>query len=319
MYKLFCFVAIAAAFAAGPAQADYPDRSVKIVVPFPAGQTTDLMAREIAQQFTSSFGQPFFVDNRGGAGGIIGMENAKRSDPDGYTLVMASSGPLAINPSLYKSLSYDTLADFEPVSTVVTVPLFLVVRKDFPANTLAEFIAYVKKHPGKLNYGSGGTGLTNHLVMEMLKTKAGLDIVHVPYRGAAAAVTALIAGDIGMMFEAAPPILSHVQSNNLKLLAVGSQAGAKAFPKVPSVSTEVPGFDAQAWVALMAPKGTGPDITGRLSQAMRTALHAPGVEDKFAGLGAEVATMAPEQTKAFIQSEMENWKAAVIASNARLD
>ncbi len=302
-----------------PAHADYPVRSVKIIVPFPAGQTTDLMARELAQQFTTSLGQPFFVDNRGGAGGIIGMENAKRSEPDGYTLLMASSGPLAINPSLYKNLPYDTLADFEPISTVVMVPLFLVVRKDFPASTLAEFIAYVKAHPGKLNYGSGGTGLTNHLVMEMLKTQAGLDVVHVPYRGAAAAVTGLVSGDIDMMFEAGPPIMPHVQSNNLKVLAVGSQAGAKAFPEVPSVSTQVPGFDAQAWVAFMAPKGTAPEITGRLSRVMHTALNASGVENKFAALGAEVATKAPAQTKAFIQSEMENWKTAVVASNARVD
>ncbi len=182
---LLCLGALSGA----AAKADYPDRGVKIIVPFPAGQTTDVLARTIGQQLTESLGQAFFVDNRGGAGGIIGMEGAKRSDADGYTLLMASSGPLAINPGLYRKLPYDTLKDFTAVSMVVAVPQFLVTRADFPANNLKELIDYVKQHPGQLNYGSGGTGLTNHLTMEMFKRQAGLNIMHVPYRGAAAALT----------------------------------------------------------------------------------------------------------------------------------
>jgi tripartite-type tricarboxylate transporter receptor subunit TctC len=242
---LAALLCLGALFGAG-AKADYPDRGVKIIVPFPAGQTTDVLARTIGQQLTESLGQAFFVDNRGGAGGIIGMEGAKRSDADGYTLLMASSGPLAINPGLYRKLPYDTLKDFTAVSMVVVVPQFLVTRADFPANNLKELIDYVKKHPGQLNYGSGGTGLTNHLTMEMFKRQAGLNIMHVPYRGAAAALTGLMSGDVAMMFESGPAIMPHVQKGALKVFAVGSRNGSKALPDIPTMDRAgVPGFDAQ--------------------------------------------------------------------------
>jgi tripartite-type tricarboxylate transporter receptor subunit TctC len=306
--------------AAVAAHAEYPDHGVKMIVPFPAGQTTDVLARALGRQLTETLGPAFYVDNRGGAGGIIGMEGAKRAEPDGYTLLMASSGPLAINLSLYSKLSYDTLKDFDPVAMVVIVPQFLVTRADFPANNLKELIAYVKKNPGKLNYASGGTGLTNHLTMEMFKSQAGLKITHVPYRGAAAALTGLLAGDVSMMFESGPVIVPQVQKGTLKVFAVGSKRGSKALPDVPTVDQAgVPGFDAQSWAALMAPVGTPKAVVAKLNQAMQTALAKPEVEKQLSALGAEVIASTPEESRAFIQQEIERWGQAVKTSGAKVD
>ena len=303
-----------------PARADYPDRGVKIIVPFPAGQTTDVLARTIGQQLTETLGQAFFVDNRGGAGGIIGMEGAKRSDADGYTLLMASSGPLAINPGLYAKLPYDTLKDFTPVAMVVVVPQFLVTRADFPANNLKELIDYVKKHPGQLNYGSGGTGLTNHLTMEMFKRQADLNIMHVPYRGAAAALTGLMSGDVTMMFESGPAIMPHVQKGALKVFAVGSRNGSKALPDIPTMDRAgVPGFDAQTWAALLVPSGTPAPVIDKLNKAMQLALKKPAVQEQLAALGAEVLLSTPDETTTYIKDEIVRWGDTIKTANVKLD
>ncbi|MPT40930.1 MAG: tripartite tricarboxylate transporter substrate binding protein [Achromobacter sp.] len=303
-----------------PARADYPDRGVKIIVPFPAGQTTDVLARTIGQQLTETLGQAFFVDNRGGAGGIIGMEGAKRSEADGYTLLMASSGPLAINPGLYAKLPYDTLKDFTPVAMVVVVPQFLVTRADFPANNLKELIEYVKKHPGQLNYGSGGTGLTNHLTMEMFKRQADLNIMHVPYRGAAAALTGLMSGDVTMMFESGPAIMPHVQKGALKVFAVGSRNGSKALPDIPTMDRAgVPGFDAQTWAALLVPSGTPAPVIDKLNKAMQLALKKPAVQEQLAALGAEVLLSTPDETTTYIKDEIVRWGDTIKTANVKLD
>lgn len=303
-----------------PVRADYPDRGVKIIVPFPAGQTTDVLARAIGQQLTDALGQTFFVDNRGGAGGIIGLEGAKRSEADGYTLLMASSGPLAINPGLYATLPYDTLKDFTPVSMVVVVPQFLVTRADFPANNLKELIDHVKQHPSQLNYGSGGTGLTNHLTMEMFKHQAGLNIMHVPYRGASAALTGLMAGDVAMMFESGPAIMPHVQKGTLKVFAVGSRNGSKALPDIPTMDRAgVPGFDAQTWAALLVPKGTPAPIVEKLNTTMQQALQDQALQAQFAALGAEVMLSTPAQTNTYIQDEIVRWGNTIKTANVKLD
>jgi len=314
---IFC---IMGAMGFASALADYPDRGVKIIVPFPAGQTTDILARLIGQQLAQSLGQAFYVDNRGGAGGIIGLEGAKRAEADGYTLLMASSGPLAINMGLYRKLPYDTLKDFTAVSMVVVVPQFLVTRADFPANNLKELIEVVKKNPGKLNYGSGGTGLTNHLTMEMLKRQADLDLIHVPYRGAAAALTGLISGDVSMMFESGPAIMPHVQKGTLKVFATGSRNGSKALPDVPTVDRAgVPGFDAQTWAALLVPKGTPSPFIEKLNQAMQEILRKPAVQEQLAALGAEVMPSTPAQTDAYIKDEITRWGETIKAANVQLE
>lgn len=302
------------------AQGAYPNRTVRIIVPFPAGQTTDMVARMLAQEFTESLGQSFYVDNKGGAAAIIGTELAKNATPDGYTLLMASSGPLAINPSLYSKLPYDTLRDFQPIGMVVVVPQFLVVNKDFPANNLKELIAYVKQNPGKVNFGSGGSGLTNHLTMELLKATTGMQITHVPYKGAAPALTALIAGQINMMFESGPAVIPHVRSGKLRVLAVGSQRRSLALPEVPTVAEAgVPGFNAQSWAAFLAPTGTPRPIIQKLNAELNAALSKPATKERLLGMGAEVLEYTPEQTVAYFKTELESWAVAVKASGARVD
>lgn len=302
------------------AQGAYPNRAVRVIVPFPAGQTTDVVARLLSQQFTESLGQSFYVDNKAGAGAIIGTEQAKNAVPDGYTLLMASSGPLAINPSLYSKLPYDTLKDFQPIGMIVVVPQFLVVNKDFPANNLKELIAYVKQNPGKVNFGSGGSGLTNHLTMELLKASTGIQITHVPYKGAAAALTALIGGEISMMFESGPAVIPHVKSGKLKVFAVGSQRRSLALPDVLTVAEAgVPGFNAQSWAAFLAPAGTPRPVIQKLNAELNAALSKPAIRERLLGMGAEPLEYTPEQTAAYFRSELENWAVAVKASGARAD
>ena len=302
------------------AQGAYPNRAVRVIVPFPAGQTTDVVARLLSQQFTESLGQSFYVDNKAGAGAIIGTEQAKNAVPDGYTLLMASSGPLAINPSLYSKLPYDTLKDFQPIGMIVVVPQFLVVNKDFPANNLKELIAYVKQNPGKVNFGSGGSGLTNHLTMELLKASTGIQITHVPYKGAAAALTALIGGEISMMFESGPAVIPHVKSGKLKVFAVGSQRRSLALPDVLTVAEAgVPGFNAQSWAAFLAPAGTPRPVIQKLNAELNAALSKPAIRERLLGMGAEPLEYTPEQTAAYFRSELGNWAVAVKASGARAD
>ncbi len=302
------------------AQNAYPNRPVRVIVPFPAGQTTDTVARTLTQQFTESTGQTFFVDNRAGASAIIGTDHAKNAQPDGYTLLMASSGPLAINPSLYAKLPYDTLKDFQPIGMMVVVAQFLVVNKDFPANNLKELLAYVKQNPGKVNFGSGGSGLTNHLTMELLKANTGMQITHVPYKGAAAALTALVGGEISMMFESGPAVIPHVKSGKLKLIAVGSGRRSVAMPDVPTVAEAgVPGFNAQSWAAFLAPAGTPKPVIQKMNAELNAALSRPAIKERLLGMGAETLEYSPEQTAAYLKSELDNWAVAVKASGARVE
>ena len=302
------------------AQAVYPAKPVRIIVPFPAGQTTDVVARALAQQFSDSTGQSFFVDNKGGAAAIIGTEAAKNSPADGYTLLMASSGPLAINPTLYSKLPYDTLKDFEAIGMMVNVAQFLVVNKDFPASNLKDLIAYVKANPGKVNFGSGGSGLTNHLTMELLKVKAGLNITHVPYKGAAAALTGLIGGEIDMMFESGPAVIPHIRTGKLKVIAVGSQRRSAVLPNVPSVAEAgVPGFDAISWAAFLAPAGTPKVIVDKLNAELNAAMKRPAFRERLEAWGADPVEMTPAETAAYFRSQIEMWGVAVKASGAKAD
>ena len=302
------------------AQGAWPNRPVRVIVPFPAGQTTDVIARLLSQQFTDSTGQTFYVDNKAGAAAIIGTEQAKMSAADGYTLLMASSGPLAINPSLYTKLSYDTLQDFQPIGIIAAVPQFLVVNKEFPPSNLKELITYVRQNPGKNNYGSGGSGLTNHLTMELLKSSAGLQITHVPYKGAAAAITGLIGGEINMMFESGPAVIPHVKSGKLKVIAVGTKSRSVVLPEVPTVAESgVPGFAAVAWAALLAPTGTPKSIIQKMNTELNAVLAKPAIKEKLISVGAEPVETSPEQAVAFIKAELKLWGDAVKASGVKAD
>ncbi|MEQ1516605.1 MAG: tripartite tricarboxylate transporter substrate binding protein, partial [Usitatibacteraceae bacterium] len=248
------------------AQDKYPSRPVKIVLGFPPGQATDTVARAIAQKLTESLGQIFIVENKPGASGSIGTDFVAKSAPDGYTLVMGSSGVLAVNPSLFSKLPYDPVRDFAPITVVVSVPLFMIANPNFPPNNIKELVAYAKANPGKIAYASSGSGITNHLAMELFKSVAGIDMLHVPYKGGPPAVTDLIGGQVQVMFETGPGALPHVKSGKLKAIAVSSLKRSAAMPSLPTVAESgYPGFESIAWIAISAPAGTTKDIIAKLN------------------------------------------------------
>lgn len=320
MKKFLLTLVLACCTTVASAQSEYPNRSVRIIVPFPVGQTADLIARMVAQFLTESLGQNFWVDDKPGAGGIIGMEAAKNQVADGYTLLFASSGPLAINEALYPNIPYKTLRDFTPIGMAVEAPQFIAIRTDFPANNLQELSAYVKSKNGQINYGSGGTGLTNHLTMELLKVATGMQMTHVPYKGANPAMTALMAGDIDLMFESGPALMPHVLNGKLKLIAVGSGHRSLALPDIPTVAESgIVGFHATTWAALLAPLGVEPSIVEKLNKGLRAALADPTINARLIKLGAEPLDMSAQATREYIAKGIALWADAVKLSGATPD
>lgn len=303
------------------ALATYPDKPIRLVVGFPPGQATDIVARATARKLQEALGQAVIVDNKPGAAGIIGSELVAKSAPDGYTLIVGSSGTMAINPSLYSKLPYHPLKDFEPVSLLSVVPLFLAVSPGFPAKTAAELVQMAKAAPGKINYGSGGSGVTSHLTMELLKNAQGMDLTHVPYKGSPAAVTDLIGGQVNAMIDTGPALLPHMRSGKLRVLAVASDKRNPAAPEVPTMAEAGLGnFVAPAWVGLAAPKGTPKEVIDILYKALQTHWRdAADVREQLNGQGAEPAVMAPTDFRKFIQSEIDKWGLAVKLSGARVD
>ena len=301
-------------------QAGYPSRTVRILVGFPPGQATDVVARAIAQKLTETMGQQFIVDNRAGAAGIIGSEQAAKATPDGYTLLMSSSGPLAVNPGLYSKLPYDPVKDFAPITVATTVPLFIVANPGFPPNTVNEFVTFAKANQGRISYASGGNGVTNHLAMELFKSTAEINLVHVPYKGGPPALTDLIAGQVAVMFETGPGALPHVRSGKLKGIAVGSLRRSSAAPELPTVAEAgFPGFEAVAWIALVAPAGTPPPIIARLHAEIVKMLNLPETKERFIALGAEPVGNKPEEFALYLKSEIAKWGKVVRDSGAKVD
>ena len=236
------------------AHAEFPERGVKIVVPFPAGGSNDVVARLLGTRLSQLWGQPVVVDNRGGGGGNIGAEAVARSPADGYTLLLAAPGPLVVNQSLYSKLSFNPERDFTPIALIASVPIVLAVNPDVKATTVSELIALAKASPGKLNFGSSGLGSTNHLAGELLKARAGIDIVHIPYRGAAPAMNDLIAGEMPMMFDNMPAVRPQVQGGKIRALAVAGAARSPLFPELPTmVEAGVANFEASSWFGLVGP------------------------------------------------------------------
>jgi len=300
--------------------ANYPSKPIRIVVPFPPGGATDILARAIGNELSKAFNQSVVIENKGGGGGNPGADLVAKSAPDGYTLVMATVGTHAINMSLYSKMPYDAVRDFEPIVLVAGVPNLLVVHPSVPAKSVKELTALAKAQPGKLNVASSGSGTSIHLAAELYKQMAGVDIVHVPYKGSAPAVADLLGGQVQMMFDNLPVSLPHAKAGKLRALAVTSPNRSSALPDVPTMDEEgYKGFDATSWFGLLAPAGTPKDIINKLNAASVKALASPEMRERLAAQGAEPVGNSPEQFGAFIKSEIEKWSKIVKASGARVD
>ena len=289
------------------AQSEYPSRPVRIVVPSPPGGGTDIVARVLAQHFAKSFGQQFFVENKPGAGNMIGIEAVARSAPDGYTLLMTAS-TLALNSVLFKKVPYDPVRDFAPITLTATAPNVLLVHPSVPAQSLAEFIALAKAKPGALSYGTPGIGTSPHLSMELLKSMAGIDLQHVPYKGTAAAVTDVIGGQIAATFANALTAKPQVDAGRVRALAITGPRRIEALPGVPPVAEAgVPGYEAMQWYGLLAPAGTPAAIVERLNAEALKALRSPEMKERLAADGAEPLGGSPAEFAALIRKELEKW------------
>jgi tripartite-type tricarboxylate transporter receptor subunit TctC len=302
------------------AAADYPARTVTIVVGFPPGGASDILARIVANKLSALLGQPVVVDNRPGAGGNVAGEVVAHSPPDGYTLLLGNNAILATNASLYKQVGFDAEKDFAPISLIGTQANVLVVNNNLPAHSLAELIALAKANPGKLNFASSGYGLAAHLAGELFKADAHVDIVHVPYKGSAPALQDVIAGQDQMMFATTSGAMGLIKGGQLRPLAVTTLKRTPILPDVPTIDElGIKGFDATTWHGLVAPAGTPPDVIKILHHAVVEALKDPGVEHSLDELGVDVASDTPEQFEAYIHSEIPKWAAVVKASGAKLE
>ncbi len=289
----------------------WPTKPVKIVVNFPPGGAADVIARAVAAPLQEALGQPVVVENRGGSGGNIGGEAVAKSAADGYTLLMSSGGMVSINPHIYAKMPFDPVKDLVPVAAGARVLVFLVVKPDFPANDAKAFIADLKAKPGKRSFGSPGNGTTPHLAGEMMKAQAGLFAVHVPYRGAAPALTDLLAGQIDFLFDPGPA-LAHVKAGRLKLLAVGSPKRSPHFPDVPTMDEAgLKGFDADSVFGFYAPAGTPADVVARLNREINRILGTPAVKDRIAALGGEPAAMTPAEFGAKANEDSKRFGAII--------
>lgn len=310
-----------ACLATGSAAAQtYPSRAVRVVVPYPAGGSNDIVARIVAQKLSERAGQQFIIDNRGGAGGNLGAEAVASSDPDGYTLLLTAPAPLTINAALFKALPYDPSRAFAPIALVASVPIVLAVNPSFPPRNVKDLVAHARANPGSVNFGSSGNGSTNHLAGELLKSMTGINIVHVPYRGAGPAMNDLVAGHIPMMFDNMPAILPQAEGKRIIAIAVAGAHRAKALPDVPTVAESgVPGFDASAWFGLVAPAKTPATVVSHLRSEMEAILRLPDVQRRFEELGAEPGTVFGDAFGTFLADETAKWTKLIQAAGAKLD
>lgn len=320
--RLACTAAAAClAFAALPAHADtYPARPIRVIVPFAAAGTTDLVTRILAQELGTRWNVPIVVDNRPGAGGNIGSDAAAHAEPDGYTLLMGTVATHGINASLYKRMPYDPVKDFAPIGLVASTPSVLEVNPKVPVDSVAQFIDYLKANPGKLYFGSAGNGSSHHLAGELFDSMAGVKMVHVPYRGTAAAVTDLLAGQVQVIFDTLPSAMPYVKSGKLKALAVTSLQRDPALPDVPTLAESgLPGYEVGSWYGLLAPAGTPPDVVKKISTAVADIVHTPDTRRKLLELGATPVGNTPAQFADYIQREIAKWAVVVKASGAQVD
>ena len=312
---------------AGPAlaQTTWPTKPVKIVVPFAPGGTTDILARAVAPELSTAFGQTFFIENRGGAGGNIGAAMVAKSPADGYTLLMGTVGTHGINKSLYSKLPYDPQKDFAPITLVAGVPNVMVMNTDkakaLGINTVLDFIHYAKAHPGQLNMASSGNGTSIHLAGELFKTMTGIFMTHIPYTGSGPALMGLLSGNVDVMFDNLPSSMQQIKGGKLKAFAVTSAQRSAAMPELPTIeeAANLKGFEASSWFGLLAPAGTPADVVLKLQQETAKALNSPAIKEKLLAQGAIPSGNSPQEFTKLIDSEIKKWASVVKASGARVD
>ena len=316
------FLIAAGALLAAPlarAQGAFPSRPIRIIVPASPGGAADILSRTIVQKLADAWGQPVLVDNRTGAAGIIGAEAAAKAPNDGYTIMMGFAGVIAVNPSLYKTLPYDSVKDYAPVALVALSPLMLVVHPAVPAVSVNELIALAKAKPGQLNFASTGSGSTQHLSAELFKSMAGIDMTHIPYKGSSLAYPDLLAGNVSLMFENMLSMLPNAKSGKVRALAVTGTKRSAAMPDLPTVADSVPGFSAVGWYGVLAPAGTDAAIVNKLSGEINRILKLPEVSERLSSLGAEPSGSTPEEFAAHIRTEIAKWGKVVRDSGARIE
>jgi tripartite-type tricarboxylate transporter receptor subunit TctC len=312
-------LALAASLASAQSTS-FPSKSVRVVVPFAAGGTTDIVTRILAQRLSESWGQQMIVDNRAGAGGNIGSEIVAKASADGYTVLMATVATHGINASLYKEIPYDPVKDFAPVTLVASTPSVLMLNPSIPASSVKELIVLAKAKPKQLNFGSPGNGSSHHLAGELFNSMAGVQMVHVPYKGTAAALVDIMAGQIQLTFDTLPSAMPYVKAKRLKALAVTSAARTRSLPDLPTVSESgVPGYEVTSWYGALVPVGTPQDVIRRLNADFVRTIRIPEVTEKMVEAGADPVANSPEQFAAFIQAELKKWAKVVQASGARVE
>jgi tripartite-type tricarboxylate transporter receptor subunit TctC len=300
--------------------AEWPDKPIRVILSVPAGATPDVTARLVFPGLSQQLGVSLVADNRAGGGGVIGAEIAAKSAPDGYTLFISSPGALTILPHMRKGIPYDTIRDFAPVSLISIGPFVLMTHPSVPARNIRELIALAKAQPGKLNYASAGNGVANHLAGELFKQMAGVDIVHVPYKGAPQAVTDVLAGHMNMMFNSVAPIVAHIKSGKIRVLGIASLQRSPQLPDLPTISESgVPGFEAVNWFGLFAPAKTPRAIINRVNGALVKTVKSPELQAQFIALGADPVGSTVEEFIAFVKRDMEKYEKVVRISGAKLD
>lgn len=320
LIQFFITLLIATCSTWASAQSSFPSKPIRVVIGFPAGGPLDQHARLLSERLQQVLGQPVIIDYKSGAGGTVGAQDVMKAAPDGYTLMLANTGVMVINPALYSKLPYGTLKDFIPVARTAMQPLALLVNPNVPVNNLKEFISYTRARPGQINYGSAGNGGISHLVPEMFKTATGLFMVHIPYRGSAPAFTDLMAGQVQFMAESIPQAANYHKQSKVKALAVTSKERNPALPDVPTViESGVPNFEVVGFYGFLAPAGTPPDVVAKLSDAFRQVLNTPDLRNKMVTQGADPAFLGHEAFAKFLNTELPRWAAVAKASGAKLD
>ena len=298
----------------------WPSKPIRLIIPFPPGGATDIVGRIIGQNLSERLGQQIAVDNRAGADGIVGLELLKKASPDGYTLAVVSAGPLAVNPHLYKKLSYDTLRDFTSISNLVSVPLLLVARSSLPARNVKELIALAKARPNQVSYSSPGVGNSSHLASELFNSVAQVKIIHIPYKGMAPAVLSVLSGEADTLFSSIPPILQHVRSGKVVALGIGSAQRVQSLPEVPTIAEAgLPGYEAYSWTGMIGPAGMPRNIVARLNTEINEILKQKKVSDQLMSDGTVPMPSTPEEFTAFMQSELKKWGDVVTMANIKID